>query len=77
VDHRLRRLQGWGCFTLNLNVDYHKFIPLGSTVRFECSLDRIEGKKAFIEAKLMHLVDDIVHSKAKVRALPSPESGIR
>lgn len=58
-------LLGWGCFTLNLNVDYHKFIPLGSTVRFECSLDRIEGKKLFIEAKLMHLVDDVVHSKAK------------
>jgi acyl-CoA thioesterase FadM len=68
---------GWGCFTLNLNVDYHKFIPLGSTVRFECTLDRIEGKKAFIECQFMNLTDDVVHSKAKVRlhlsrATPAP-----
>lgn len=64
----LVRLLGWGCFTLNLNINYKKFIPLGATMRFECSLDRIEGKKAFVQASLLHLVDDIVHSQATVSA---------
>ncbi len=45
------RLLGFGCFTLNLNVDYQMFIPLGSTVRFECTTQKIEGRKAFIEGK--------------------------
>jgi len=59
---------GWGSFTLNLNVNYLKFIPLGSTMRFECSLDRLEGnKKAFLEAKFMHLEEDVVHNTAKAR----------
>ncbi|KAM6936210.1 acyl-coenzyme A thioesterase THEM4 [Lycodopsis pacificus] len=38
--------------TANLNINYRKPIPLGSTVLLESSLDRKEGKKIFITSKV-------------------------
>jgi len=68
------RLVGWGCFTLNLNVDYKKFIPLGAAMRFECSLGQIEGKKIYVNAAVFHLVEDTVHAKATVSSSTFPST---
>src|SRR5690242_5434690 len=58
------RIMGFGCVTLNLNIDYKKFVPLGTTARIECTKQKIEGRKAFVQAQLMNLNGDTVHARA-------------
>eukprot|EP01125_Pyxidicula_operculata_P016798 TRINITY_DN5817_c0_g1_i3.p1 TRINITY_DN5817_c0_g1~~TRINITY_DN5817_c0_g1_i3.p1 ORF type:complete len:207 (+),score=16.41 TRINITY_DN5817_c0_g1_i3:48-668(+) len=55
---------GFGFATVNLNVNYRKFIPLGSTAELECKIIKLEkeGKKAFVEGKFF--MDGKVHSEA-------------
>jgi acyl-coenzyme A thioesterase PaaI-like protein len=58
------RLMGFGCVTLTLTVDYKKFVPVDSTVRIECTKQRIEGRKAFVQAELRNLKGDVLHARA-------------
>lgn len=48
----VRRL-GMGYFTLNLNVTYKRFVRLFSCLYFECTVDKIDGKKWYCETKLI------------------------
>eukprot|EP00818_Percolomonas_sp_WS_P006797 CAMPEP_0117450006 /NCGR_PEP_ID=MMETSP0759-20121206/8242_1 /TAXON_ID=63605 /ORGANISM="Percolomonas cosmopolitus, Strain WS" /LENGTH=183 /DNA_ID=CAMNT_0005242507 /DNA_START=77 /DNA_END=628 /DNA_ORIENTATION=+ len=55
----------WECgmkaVTLNLNVNYRKFIPLSTPVRVEAHVDKIEGKKIYISTSLRSLDGSTTH----------------
>ncbi|XP_054477911.1 acyl-coenzyme A thioesterase THEM4 isoform X2 [Anoplopoma fimbria] len=48
--------------TANLNINYRRPIPLGSTVLIESSLDKKEGKKIFITCKVTSSDGSKVHT---------------
>ena len=39
-------------FTANLHVNYRKPVFVGTTVVIECALDRVEGRKRFLQGKM-------------------------
>jgi acyl-coenzyme A thioesterase PaaI-like protein len=45
---------------LNLNVNFRKFVVLGSTARVECVVERIEGRKVFTKGKLTSAEGDLI-----------------
>lgn len=51
------------CVTVNLNVNYKKFIALESIVVMEASITKIEGRKVFVTASLKSLDGTILHSE--------------
>eukprot|EP01080_Neovahlkampfia_damariscottae_P011766 gene11766-5104_t len=57
-------ISGHRAVTVNLNVNYRKFIPLDSEVIFEVKLDKIEGRKLFVSAKLKSLNGEVLHNDA-------------
>jgi len=59
------RMMGFGCVTLNLNVNYRKFIPLvPGIVRVEGSVDKIDGRKVTIKGSFKNMEGDITHAEA-------------
>lgn len=50
--------------TANLNINYRSPIPLGSTVVMESSLDKQEGRKAFISCKVTSPDGTKLHTEA-------------
>eukprot|EP01108_Squamamoeba_japonica_P002159 TRINITY_DN2010_c0_g1_i6.p2 TRINITY_DN2010_c0_g1~~TRINITY_DN2010_c0_g1_i6.p2 ORF type:complete len:182 (-),score=16.52 TRINITY_DN2010_c0_g1_i6:204-749(-) len=58
------RSVGLGCVTLNLNVNYRAFTPLGACVRFETKRDRVEGRKVYCSARFRSLDGETVHVEA-------------
>eukprot|EP00455_Lapot_gusevi_P022364 TRINITY_DN2327_c0_g1_i2.p1 TRINITY_DN2327_c0_g1~~TRINITY_DN2327_c0_g1_i2.p1 ORF type:complete len:193 (+),score=20.94 TRINITY_DN2327_c0_g1_i2:62-580(+) len=51
-------------FTANLNVNYRRPIPLGSTVCFESAIEKIEGRKHYVKGKLFNAEDhNVVYSE--------------
>lgn len=48
---------------LNLNVDFRKFITLETSVRIECRIDRVEGRKVFTQGRLESKVG--LHAEGK------------
>ena len=57
-------LSGHKAVTVNLNVNYRKFIPLNSEVIFETKLDKIEGRKVYVTGKLKSLDGTVIHNDA-------------
>jgi acyl-coenzyme A thioesterase PaaI-like protein len=55
---------GHKAVTVNLNVNYKKFIPLESEVVIEVKLNKIEGRKIFVEGQLKSLNEEIIHNDA-------------
>ena len=45
------RTKGFGCVTLNLSVNYRKFIPLNSVVRIEIWCEKMEDQKLLMKGK--------------------------
>jgi len=58
------RTAGFGSFTLNLNVNYRKFIPLGAVVKIECAVVKKEGRKIYLEGKMSNPESGEVHAEA-------------
>jgi len=58
----IQRCLGLGCFTLNLNVNYRKFVPLGAVVKIEGSVVRVEDRKVWLEAKLIGDDEKTLHA---------------
>lgn len=49
--------------TVNLNVNYKKFIPLGTTVVAECEVEKVEGRKVFVKCIFKNLKGDVIHNE--------------
>jgi len=59
------RLLGFGCVTLNLNINYRKFIPLlPGIVRVEGTLDKVEGRKVHVKGSFKNIEGDIIHAES-------------
>lgn len=43
---------GYRVVALNLNVNFKKFVPLETTARIECWIDRVEGRKVYTKGRL-------------------------
>jgi len=72
---------GHAAVTANLNVNYRKFIPLGSTVQVRSWVDRIEGRKVFMKYKVESLDGKTLHSEGSslfitVKRLPNATGDI-
>lgn len=52
------------CVTVNLNVNYKKFVPLNTEVQFKCNLEKIEGRKIFVKGELRSLDGSILHDES-------------
>jgi len=52
LGYQVIRAIGLNQSTLQLNVSYRKFIPLCTTVRMTCQVDRQEGRKSWVSAKV-------------------------
>ncbi|XP_035528065.1 acyl-coenzyme A thioesterase THEM4 [Morone saxatilis] len=52
--------------TANLNINYRRPIPLGSTVLIESSLDKKEGRKLFFSCKVTSTDGSKVHTETTV-----------
>ncbi|XP_072316760.1 acyl-coenzyme A thioesterase THEM4 [Eucyclogobius newberryi] len=50
--------------TANLNINYRSAIPLGSTVLLETTLDKIEGRKTYINCKVTSADGSKLHTEA-------------
>lgn len=50
--------------TANLSINYKSAIPLGSTVLLESTLDKIEGRKTFINCKVTNVDGSKLHTEA-------------
>ncbi|XP_059194342.1 acyl-coenzyme A thioesterase THEM4-like [Centropristis striata] len=50
--------------TANLNINYRRPIPMGSTLLLESSLDKKEGKKIFLSCKMTSSDGSRVHTEA-------------
>jgi len=55
---------GLKAVTLNLSVNYRKFIPLDTTMRVECEIEKIDRRKLYLKAVLKNLKGDVVHNDA-------------
>jgi acyl-coenzyme A thioesterase PaaI-like protein len=44
---------GYRVVALNLNVNFRKFVPLASTTRVECWVDRTDGRKVYTKGRLL------------------------
>ena len=55
---------GYFSVTANLNVNYRKFIPLEQVIVCESWVDRVEGRKIFVAAKVRSLDNKTVHAEA-------------
>lgn len=53
---------GFTSVTVNLNVNYKKFIPLDTTVQVEAVVEKVDGRKIFVKAILKNLKGDIIHN---------------
>jgi acyl-coenzyme A thioesterase PaaI-like protein len=53
------RVMGFGCVTLNLNVNYKKFVKLGGMVRVEVKTEKIDGRKLYMAGKLTNNISTI------------------
>ena len=52
LGYQVIRAIGLNQSTLQLNVSYRRFIPLCTTVRMTCQVDRQEGRKSWVSAKV-------------------------
>jgi len=66
---------GLGFVTLNLNVNYRKFIKLGSVVRVECKIVKREGRKVYLYGKLTD-GDDNIYAEAEALFYRSHEHSL-
>jgi len=55
---------GLGYVTLYLNTNYRNFIRLGSIVKVECDITKVDGKKVYLHGKLSNDDDTTIHSEA-------------
>ncbi len=55
---------GYKAATLNLNVNYKKFLPLDTVVLLETKIDKIEGRKLFVSSALKDLQDETPYAEA-------------
>eukprot|EP01116_Phalansterium_solitarium_P011355 TRINITY_DN27000_c0_g1_i1.p1 TRINITY_DN27000_c0_g1~~TRINITY_DN27000_c0_g1_i1.p1 ORF type:complete len:226 (-),score=35.76 TRINITY_DN27000_c0_g1_i1:163-840(-) len=58
------RTQGFGFVTLNLNTTYRKFVPLGSVMKLEAYVTKVDGKKISCEGRMVDGQDGTVHAEA-------------
>jgi len=56
---------GLAAFTANLNINLKKMIPLGSTQRFEAMITKKEGRKIFVEGRIMSSNGLTTYAEAK------------
>eukprot|EP01118_Nematostelium_gracile_P009495 TRINITY_DN3210_c0_g1_i1.p1 TRINITY_DN3210_c0_g1~~TRINITY_DN3210_c0_g1_i1.p1 ORF type:complete len:214 (-),score=60.49 TRINITY_DN3210_c0_g1_i1:23-664(-) len=47
------RSDGFSCVTLNLNINYKRFIPLNTMVQIQAKTAKTENRKIWVEAKLI------------------------
>jgi hypothetical protein len=55
-------VSGYIAVTVNLNVDYRKFIPLDSEVALEMKIEKIEGRKIFVKGTVKSLNGEVLHN---------------
>ncbi len=55
---------GYRVVALNLNVNFRKFVPLLSTPKLTCWVDRTEGRKVYTKGKL-EAEDGTLHAEAE------------
>jgi acyl-coenzyme A thioesterase PaaI-like protein len=63
--------------TGSLNVNYRKFIPLNSIVKLEASVEREEGRKIFLKAKITNgdaPPNEVVHADATSLFIKVPKN---
>jgi thioesterase superfamily protein 4 len=51
-------------FTANLNVNYRRPLPSGSPIAVQAQIERIDRRKLYIEAVLVHAETNVVYSDA-------------
>lgn len=49
------------CVTVNLNVNYKKFIPLNTEVQFHGCVEKVEGRKIYVKGEIRSLDGSVVH----------------
>lgn len=49
--------------TVNLNVNYRKFIPLDTTVIAEAYVEKLEKRKVFVRSVLKSLDEKVIHNE--------------
>lgn len=49
--------------TRNLDVNYRKFVPIGSTVQVDAWLDRIDGRKVFVKFEVWSFDRHVLHNE--------------
>jgi acyl-coenzyme A thioesterase PaaI-like protein len=49
--------------TVNLNVNYRKFIPLDTTVIAEAYVEKLAGRKVYVNSVLKSLDEKVVHNE--------------
>jgi len=52
------------CVTINLCINYKKFIPLNSLSKMEGEVERIEGRKVYLKGKIFDPETGVIHSEA-------------
>eukprot|EP01119_Soliformovum_irregulare_P008912 TRINITY_DN22009_c0_g1_i3.p1 TRINITY_DN22009_c0_g1~~TRINITY_DN22009_c0_g1_i3.p1 ORF type:complete len:200 (+),score=44.99 TRINITY_DN22009_c0_g1_i3:79-678(+) len=55
------RALGLGHVTLNLNVNYRKFMKLGDFAKVECKVVKTDDRKVYLEGKLLAVDETTVH----------------
>ncbi len=50
--------------TVNLNVNYRKFIPLNSIKAIEASVEKREGRKIYVSGRIYDPLTNVVHAEA-------------
>jgi acyl-coenzyme A thioesterase PaaI-like protein len=55
-------VSGYKAVTVNLNVDYRRFIPLDSEVALEMKINKIEGRKIFVKGTVKSLNGEVLHN---------------
>lgn len=55
---------GYVAVTLNLNVNYKKFLPINTTVLIETKIEKIDGKKIYTSGFIKSLDGSVVHVEA-------------
>ncbi|PRP85782.1 thioesterase superfamily protein [Planoprotostelium fungivorum] len=51
--------------TVNLNIDHHHQVPLGSLVQVEATIDRMEGRKIFVKGEISNPDDGTIFVEAR------------
>lgn len=50
--------------TAYLNINYRRITPIGKELQYDCTLDRVEGRKVFLSGRLRDGDDVLVESEA-------------